>query len=109
MVCLEIKYANQSSRLLKIINLFRSIVKKLKNQTQQRIVFIGKFNDSKPEAGQDKTVVTTYHSEMVTETYNNEMDTETTDEGSSTTGDQGISEDLKPESVSNHSDTSTNV
>ena len=41
------------------------------------------------------------------------MDTETTDEGSSTTGDQGISEDLKPESTSNHSenhsDTRTNV
>ena len=81
----------------------------MKNQTQQRIVSIGKFNNSKPAAGQDKTVVTTYHSEMVTETYNPEMDTQTTDEGSSTTGDQGISEDLKPESVSNHSDTSTNV
>ena len=51
---------------------------------------------------------------MVTETYNAEMDTQTTDEGSSTAGDQGIScDDLKPESVSNHSenhsDTSTNV
>ena len=70
---------------------------------------MGKFNNSKPAAGQDKKVVTTYHSEMVTETYNPEMDMQTTDEGSSTTGDQGISEDLKPESVSNHSDTSTNV
>ena len=81
----------------------------MKNQTQQRIVSIGKFNNSKPAAGQDKTVVTTYNSEMVTATYDPEVDTQTTDEGSSTTGDQGISEDLKPESVSNHSDTSTNV
>ena len=50
---------------------------------------------------------------MVTETYNFEMDTQTTDDESSTTGDQGISEDLKPESTSNHSynhsDTRTNV
>ena len=85
----------------------------MKNQTQQRIVSIGKFNNSKPAARQEKTVVTTYNSEMVTETYNPEMDTQTTDEGSSTTGDQGVSEDLKPESVSNHSenhsDTTTNV
>ena len=60
-------------------------------------------------------MITTYHSEMVTETYNPEMDTQTTDEGSSTAGDQtGINcDDLKPESVSNHSenhsDNSTNV